>query len=117
MKIRYENRAGELSIPADMRFCAPAHCDLAADTGRYAVRRLFTRCAALRDDCTALSWRLRVASGRARKGRRVRYLLRAAMLELPGTWARITVAVDAAGITVQRLELLDALPESSFRTI
>ena len=117
MKICYENRACELSIPADMRFCTPVRCDLEPDTVRYAVRRLFTRCAALRGDCIARSWQLRVATGRARRSRRVRYLLRAAMLELPGAWARLTVFIDAAGVTVQQLELLDTLPASSFRTV
>ncbi len=73
----------------------------------YAVRRFFLHCEKLHKECTFQSWKLRVAKGKARKRQHFHYILPAALLELPGRWVRISGIIDAVGVTVDRVRIMN----------
>lgn len=110
MKMTYKSLACEIAIAPDFTFHSSVPCDLEPDTIRYAVRRFFCKSSRICRDCTLASWRLRLASPRRRRPERWNYILPAALLELPGAWARVTVSVTAVGVQVHRVTLLRQLP-------
>lgn len=110
MKMTYNSLACEIAIAPDFTFHSSVPCDLEPDTVRYAVRRFFCKSSRICRDCTWASWQLRLVSARQRRPVRWTYSLPAALLELPGAWARVTVSVSAVGVQVHRVALLQQYP-------
>ncbi|MCD8188706.1 MAG: hypothetical protein LUD78_00530 [Clostridiales bacterium] len=85
--------------------------ELAADTVRYAVRRYLNHSDTLRRRLAQASYRLRLASGgKGGKAQRLRCVVPARVLELPGNWAELRVTVNARGVTVTQLRLTQDYP-------
>ncbi|MCD8352738.1 MAG: hypothetical protein LUC47_00240 [Clostridiales bacterium] len=84
--------------------------ELADDTVRYAVRRYLNHSDTLRRRLARASYRLRLASGKGGKSQRLRCVVPAREMELPGGWAELRVTVNAWGVTVTQLRLTRDYP-------
>lgn len=85
--------------------------ELADDTVRYAVRRYLNHSDALRRKLAHASYQLRLTSGgKGGKSRRLRCVVPAREMELPGGWAELRMTVNAWGVTITRLRLTRDYP-------
>ena len=111
-------------------FCGSYVCDVAVvenyvleapkgyaygkDTVAYAVERFFATSPRFLRECTVDSFLCRVAKGKKNKRYPVSYRIRAREMQLPGLWIRVSGEMGPAGVTVKRVEVLDALPAGNF---
>lgn len=97
-----------ISAAKDFRYRGEMPCGFALDTLRYAVCRYIRKDEELRSDCVRKSYRFRLA--RRQKPVRCTRLVPARDLHLPGHWAQFAFIINAEGVTVTGLSLLDELP-------
>ena len=109
-KMNYGSFSCKFSIGEDCALLTQVSCDYGKSTVAYAVERFFAQSKILCRECTYKSWQVRVAKGRARKKHNFMYIVPALFLELPGNWIRICGHIDAAGVTVKRVEILKDHP-------
>ncbi|MCC8099394.1 MAG: hypothetical protein LIO78_04925 [Clostridiales bacterium] len=83
-------------------------------TAKYAVQRYLKRNDRLLKKLVPESYALRLASGKVRPKRLV-CVSPAEKLELPGSWAELTLVVDAKGITVRKLRITLEYPDQHAR--
>lgn len=112
MNMNYRTRTCELTFDTNFTFSFGSiiRCDYPEDTIKYAIQRFFIKNEQMRRDCTYESWQIRLASGKKRRPRYYKYLIPAKRLELPGSWARVILSIDASGVTVKKLDLLRNFP-------
>lgn len=110
MKMTYSAGTCEITTAQEFFFHSEVPCNLEPDTIRYAVCRVFQKNRTLRRHGVYQSWQMRVSGAHARKRCRHTYLVPAALMELPGSWAQMTALVDGTGVTVECLELLREFP-------
>ncbi len=75
------------------------------DTLLYAVCRFIRHSSSLCREYIGMSWQLRLQSGRARRPKRRSFVAPAALLELSRGWVCVSVSVNPAGVTIDRVAL------------
>ncbi len=110
MKNASYSRANTYSCPVSaargLRFDLRVPCDLEVESLVYAVRRFIRRSPVLLGDFAGESYGLRLSRGRVRR----RFVAPAALLELPGSWAAVSLRVLPTGAEITRIGLYDRLP-------
>lgn len=109
-KMNYGNIVCEVSVAENYDFHTQAACNYDKDTIAYAVERFFTRCTRFREECTYESWQIRIAKGKARRSHKFVYVVPAVLMELPGGWVRLTGDIDAVGVHIKKVEILNIHP-------
>ena len=109
-KMSYGSFACEISVAADYRLLSLVPCEYEKDTVAYAVERFFTQSKRFCRECTQESWKLRIAKGRKDKKHSFVYIIPAVLMELPGNWIRLSGNIDAAGVNVREVEILEEHP-------
>ena len=108
----------QLETAKDIRFHGGAvGGDLLPESAGYAVCRFLRSSSALRGVLVRESYRLRLASGKGRRTVRRCFVAPAALMELPGAWARVTLNITATGVTVTGMYLCEEYPTSRERKI
>lgn len=111
MKImKYQNRICIVEVVSNASVRTAVPCKYGKDTVSYAVERFFVRCARFRRECTKECWEIRIAKGKERRGRIFSYLVPSVLMELPGEWVHLTGMIDAEGVHIKKIELLNAHP-------
>ncbi len=87
-----------------------ASMSVGRDTLLYAVCRFLRHSKSLCGKYVWMSYRMRLASGRARKPQRCRFVAPAPLLELSAGWVEAEVSVSPVGVTVERVALLSEFP-------
>ena len=95
-----------------MAITGDAACGLEPDMVGYAVCRFVRKSRRLREEYVNRSYWLRFAKGKEKRRERLDFEAPAVLLELPGVWVRVSVTIDAAGVTVKRVDIQAALPST-----
>ena len=109
-KIKYENVACEVSVVENFHFLSEVDCEYEKDTVAYAVELFFAQSSRFRRECSYECWQLRTLKGKARQPRKFTYLIPALLMELPGTWVRLTGEINPVGVKIKKVELLEDYP-------
>ena len=109
-KINYGSFVCEVSVDLDYMLLKHGLCDYERDTIAYAVERFFTRCRKAGKACTEESIQIRVAKGKAKRKDAFTYLAPAILMELPEGWVRVWGEVNAAGVEINKIEILKEHP-------
>ena len=109
-KINYGSFVCEVSVDPDYMLLKHGLCDYERDTIAYAVERFFTRCRKAGKACTEESIQIRVAKGKAKRKHAFMYLAPAILMELPEGWVRVWGEVNAAGVEINKIEILREHP-------
>lgn len=109
-KMIYGSIACEVTVAENYNFFTEVSCEYEKDTIAYAAEHFFTKCRRFRRECTYQSWQHRIAKGKARRPENFTYLIPAILMELPGGWVRLDGNIDAAGVKINRIELLEEHP-------
>ena len=109
-KINYGSFVCEVSVDPDYMLLKHGLCDYERDTIAYAVERFFTRCRKAGKACTEESIQIRVAKGKAKRKHAFMYLAPAILMELPEGWVRVWGEVNAAGVEINKIEILKEHP-------
>ncbi len=110
MKMTYGSLGCTLSVSNNLFFEAPQNFDYEKDVVAYAVKRFFANSKDFRRDFNIESWEFRFAKGKEKKWRKFTYVIPAILMELPGAWVKVSGSVDAKGVEVQRVEVLEEYP-------
>jgi hypothetical protein len=101
----------QLTIAKQIRFLSPVPCDLAPESAGYAVCRFVRRSPALRHTLARQSYQLRLAKGGDRRTKYSRIVAPAFLMELPGNWAQVRLAISPAGVNVVEVRLSADYPK------
>ena len=99
-----------LEVSRSVRVETDASMGVGRDTLLYAVCRFLRHSRTLCGRYVWMSYRMRLASGRARRTQRCRFVSPAPLLELPAGWVETELAVSPAGVTVERVVLRSTFP-------
>ena len=105
-KINYGSFVCEVSVDPDYMLLKHGLCDYERDTIAYAVERFFTRCRKAGKACTEESIQIRVV---------IEYngmwlVSKFEEMELPEGWVRVWGEVNAAGVEINKIEILREHP-------
>lgn len=100
----------EISVAADYSLLTAVPCEYGKDTVAYAVERFFPKSKRFCRECTQRSWETRIAKGRKDKKQDFAYVIPAILMELPGNWIRVSGEIDAVGVRVRKVEILNEHP-------
>lgn len=106
-KMNYGSLKCTISVAENYTLHSQHPCEYGRDTVAYAVERFFVYCKRFCKACTQESWQFRIAKGKTQKSRRFQYLVPAALMELPGNWVQISGTINAIGVTVEKVEILE----------
>lgn len=109
-QMNYGNIVCEVSVAENYAFRSEVTCQYDNGTVAYAVERFFTHCTLFCRECTYESWQIRIAKGKARRSHNFTYLIPAVLMELPGIWIRLVGDIDAVGVNIKKVELLNEHP-------
>lgn len=116
MKIRYNNLACEMSVSEKFSFSSQQICEYDKDTVSYAVQRIFRKSQHLSRACTYESWQYRLMTGRTRKSRKVMFVVPAIIMELPGSWVQLCGTINAKGVEIDTVRILNQYPTDTQKT-
>lgn len=117
--MKYTNIPSTYPIKADLitddnlRLRCEVPCDLSQEAVEYAALRFLAHNARLYHFYASESCKLRFAKGKA--GRRpvtFRCTTPAVLLELPGSWVRLTLRIDRDAVKIKGIELLTNYPNT-----
>ena len=96
----------QISVSKDMVFHSEVPCNgLEIEAAGYAVCRFLKHSPKCANKYIRASYRMRLASGKARRSRTCWLSGPAKALQLPGAWVRIQLRVKPEGVSVERVEL------------
>ena len=95
-----------VQVGRGLRFDLRVSCDLEDESIVYAVCRFIRRSPALMGDFAGESYRLRLQRGKTRRS----FVAPASLLELPGSWAAVSLRILPTGAEITRIGLYDCLP-------
>ena len=110
MKMKYGSLSCKISAHKNMEIHCEVLCDLEPDTVYYAISRFFTKDTSVCHSYVKESYQMRLAKGKGRKAKHHRCILPALLAELPGMWVQVYFMVDAEGVIIQRIQLLERYP-------
>ena len=102
----------ELTIAKNPDISVQIPCPYGSDAIAYAACRFLRGSQQLAGEYVEASYRMRLSSGKKRPPRRW-CVVPAQLLELDRGWAYVEVSISAAGVTVERVALLDSLQDAS----
>lgn len=85
------------------------------DTAGYAACRFLTKCDSLSRDYTDLSYKIRLGKGKDRKTKYEWFVVPAALMELPGGWAKVEVAINDRGVEIRKIVIADDIDSLRYR--
>jgi hypothetical protein len=101
----------QLTAAAQLRITSRVPCDLAPESIGYAACRFIRSSSALRHSLTWQSYQLRLAKGGDRRTKYSRIVAPAFLMELPGNWAQVRLAISPAGVNVVEVRLSADYPK------
>lgn len=100
----------QIEAAKELRLRTQTPCALLPESVGYAACRFLRSSSALRHSLAEESYRLRLAKGRARRTLRRSIVAPAALMELPGSWAQVSLTVTPIGVTVTGVRLCEEYP-------
>lgn len=110
-KMNYDSYTCEICVPENFNFYSEIDCNYEKGTIAYAVEKFWTESKKIQKECTRECWKIRIASGKERRKKRVSYTIPAVLMELPGDWVRVHLEIDSVGVIVRSVEILNGYPK------
>ena len=90
------------------------HSSISDDVVSYAACRFIRHSGSLRSAYVLKSYRMRLASGKARKPEPFCFVAPAALMELPAAWVTVCGVVTPEGVKVERIGLFRSFDDARF---
>lgn len=100
----------QIEATKELRFRTQTQCALLPESVGYAACRFLRSSPTLSHSLAEESYRLRLAKGQKRRTLRHSIVAPAALMELPGSWAQVSLTVSPIGVTVTGVRLCEEYP-------